>query len=59
MVVAAAAAVDDVGKEKILEIQRGSTRSHFVMNWLLNRLNWLWSRLWTGCEDRVRNELNE
>jgi hypothetical protein len=41
--------VDDVGKEKELEIERGSTRSHFVMNWL-------WKRLWTGCEDRVRNE---
>ena len=37
--------VDDVGKEKILEIERGSTRSHLLMNWL-----------WAGCEDRGRND---
>jgi hypothetical protein len=43
--------MDDLkGKERILEIERGSTRSHGVRNSL-------WKRLWT-CrkEDKIKND---
>jgi len=45
-------------KKRILKIERGSTRSHSVENWLWKRLhsveNWLWKRLWTCRETDYR-----